>query len=374
MAILSLERRATMKTLILSLIVLLGYPTLAQMPVGSGALGVFDPSHEDDPIYPQRVWRSYSVVDISPLWKNGVVSTRVAYSDNNGKSFTDLALVNPSTELPYQGLSWAHEVSSLLYEPADPNSYTRWKLIWEKHLVNKNQPGDQRDFRYSWIAMKAGINPAAMLTSEMKLLAGNLYDPNNSLSPGQPAFALPASLSDCAVLTEPSTMATTDGFYMTFNCAKLQASETRFPLVKFRRVPGTVSLTLETKGNILTATDAIYFRALYASVHPDLRNVVSFSAPDIFEKNGIVYLIISPTDINHNYLGCAVFQLTSLEPAAVKRLGPFPEMIKYIPGNAGTFRGACTYSKNSTGSGVVLSQYENTGAPFGLVNTLVQVP
>ena len=348
-----------MKSLVRFFVILFTFQAFGQ--VGSGRLGSFDPSHEDDP---------HSVVDISANG-NGVVSTKISYSDNNGLAFTDISVVNPSTDLNAY-LSWNNEVSSLLYDPSELSSGSKWKIIWEKHLVNKLKTPDPRDFGYSWIAMKGAASPISQWSPEVKLLAGTAYNPNNTLSPGHPLFQLPASMSDCLVLTEPSTLAAPDGFYLSVNCARsATVSDTRIPLVKFRRASSGV--VLETKGDLLTPYDVLMFRSLYGGILPELNSIASFSATELVEKNGRIYLLATPVDAQSKYLGCTVFEISNIENATIARWGSFPKLVSYVQGRKETFRGACPYSKNSTGSGIVLSQRDGA-LPFTIENTFLQLP
>lgn len=342
--------------------------------IGDGQLGKFDASNQDDPALPNRIWRAYSVVDQSPSWPaNLLVSTRTAYSDDNGTSFIDLGLINPAADLPYPNLSWSHEVPTIVFDPSDPDNNADWKLIWHRILLNNGI----RDFEHSWLGIKGTALPIGPWSSELKLMAGTLYNPNDMFNP-EPRFPLfyplPTELSDCLVITEPGTLAALDGFYMAFHCATgNQMVNTRMPLVKFRHPLGGGTV-LEVKGTLLSPADASLFAQEYGDTYPELQGTVAFSAPSMFEKNGAKYLIATPVSTTV-YMGCAVFKITNLETASIQRNNGIPRMLKYIQGTVGTTRGACTYTEASTGSGVVLSQFvAGAPQPFTLINTGIQIP
>ena len=62
---------------------------------GAGDLGIFDPALTCDP-GTDRLWMSYSSIDTSIYYPSTLywaVSIRLAFSDNNGTSWTDAGMV-----------------------------------------------------------------------------------------------------------------------------------------------------------------------------------------------------------------------------------------------------------------------------------------
>ena len=224
--------------------------------------------------------------------------------------------------------------------------------------------------------MKSAALPIGPWSSEVKLLAGTLYNPNDPLNPDPktPLFALPPNMADCLVLTEPGILYVSSGFYMSSHCiTSANLAQSRTALVKFNH-PTPATTTLAYKGNLLTAGDAALFASRYGGQYPELANTYYFDGTSMFTKSNVTYLLASPVDSTGKYLGCALFKITNIETATIQRSGGRPTMLKYVPGVAGTHRGACTYTTKSTGSGVVISQISATGQPFTLVNTGVQLP
>ena len=223
--------------------------------------------------------------------------------------------------------------------------------------------------------MKGSALPIGPWSSEVKLLAGTLYNQNDTLNPEPrvPLFTLPTQMNDCLALTEPAALAAPDGFYLALHCAHATNTGSRSVLVKVRNINAS-STVLEYKGSLLSSNDVTKFVAQYKFQYPELSSTVTFSGEDLFVKNGLVYLLASPSS-NTNYMGCALFKVTNLNTASVQRTGSgAPQMLKYIPGTINTHRGACTYSAQSTASGAALSQYVAGATPFTIVNTGVQLP
>jgi len=350
----------------------------AEAAVGDGVYGRFDAAVQDSGGASSRIWMAFSVVDPSPTWSanTALVSTKLGYSDDKGATYIDSGLLNPAEDLPDQGLSWINEVPTLVNDSSDPDPNARWKLVWVRYLMN-NGTGD---FARSWLAMRSAASPTGPWSAETKLIAGAIYDPNDPMNvePRNPTYALPSSLADCVVVSEPGSLKVSDGFYLSLHCVTSgDIATTRTALMKFehRKRGPTV---LEVKGSLLTPDDARRFAIKYASQYPELADTVAFSATSLFTKNGVTYLLATPTKSTGGYMGCAVFQVTNLETASIARASTGdPQLLKYISGTPNTHRGACTYSAASTGGGVVLSQLDMSSPTyqfFNLVNTGVQVP
>ena len=64
------------------------------------------------------------------------ITTRLAYSDDQGATWTDLgSRINDISEPPAgsKAQTWVNEVSSLVYDPYAPQP-ERWKLFWHHYL------------------------------------------------------------------------------------------------------------------------------------------------------------------------------------------------------------------------------------------------
>lgn len=328
--------------------------------IGDGVLGSFDPSHQDDPDLPCRVWRAHSVVDVSPAYGLGAISTRMAVSDDCGKTFVDVGLVNPSEDLP-NGFASNHEVPSLVYCPGDT---APWKLVTFHVFNSMEKPGDslkRHDLSLAWIGLRSATSPLGPWGVEMKLMAGSLNNP----SVGGPA----RFVSDALVVSEPALLACPGGFWMAYQAnTGPNASDMQLRLCKI-----TGSMTVKTEsGAFFSAGDLFWLKVAYQRAYPALASAVAFTAPCLFEKGDSTWLIATPVDSAYRYLGLCVFRVASLDQARLEKTIFWPKLYNFI--GTGEFCGAGAYSAHSTGSGVCLSNLSLAQSPmFQIVNTGVQI-
>ncbi len=335
-----------------------------------GAHGIFDPSIALDPAT-GRLWMSYSSVDPSVSWptqNHDVVSTRLAYSDDNGKIWTgsssgglinSFADVNIALAPPNDAGTWINEVSQLIYDPG-ADATQKWKLLWHHYLVINND----RRFEHGWIAMKTAATPEGLATAtEVKLFAGATYDAGNdtagggSQSPlgGAPKIqldtAVNAALNAC-LFTEPGMYATSGALYVTLHCVK-----SSLPIEHL-----TVLLKCTSPCNAESAASWSYLgTVLNDSNAAALGFDTGFSAPGIFESGGSVYLISTPVQTSgalwHDYYsGCRLYRFTNIDAAQLQLSGTQPALIASVDGTSGSFNGACAYQASSNQSGVLYSE------------------
>lgn len=327
--------------------------------IGDGTLGIFDASHADDPTVASRVWRSYSVVDVSPIYGWGAVSTRVGVSDDRGLTFADRGLVNQAEDLD-SGFGHNFETSTLVRDASAPSA-ERWKLVYFHVFNNQAAPGDswkRYDGTLAWIGMRAAPAPEGPWGPEVKLLAPTI---NNPQIGGLPRFT-----SDALMVTEPGAMPDQAGVWLAYQ-AMIGTAESQIRLLHLS-ANGQVKLEC---GSFFTPNDLSLLRVFNAS----LASMVYMAAPFLFNRNGKSYLGVTPVDANHAYLGVAIFQIAAMNPVRlVKSMGIVPKLVKFLPPVTG-FGGAGAYSGQSTGSGIVMSRFSVAQSPmFQLVNTSVQVP
>ena len=339
-----------------------------------GARGIFDPSIALDP-GSGRLWMSYSAVDPSAMWPANVnvVATRLAYSDDNGQTWTGSnsgALINdfsdvtlPSTP-PDNAGTWVNEVSQLIYDPA-AIAAEKWKILWHHYLLINNV----RHFEHGWIAMKTAGTPEGLAAAtEIKLFGGYLYDSANdtpapsgtTLSPvgGAPLIqldtALNSALNTC-VFSEPGMYATNSALYLSLLCVHL----------------GNINTT--TDDNHLIAlfkcTSACNTGSAWSYLGTALQNSdaaalgydTGFSASGMFETVGSVYLVATPVQTagapwSDYYSGCRIFRFANIDSAQLQMSGAEPALISSVNGTAGSFNGACAYHASATMSGMLFSE------------------
>ncbi|MCB0386332.1 MAG: exo-alpha-sialidase, partial [Bdellovibrionales bacterium] len=149
-----------------------------------GEHGLFDPSMDQVP-GTGRLYLSYSSVASSVQWPTfnpHSVHTRLAYTDDGGKTWSDsnLALNQNKDvtlavpEFAHPAGTWHSEVSKLVYDPRSGE----WVLIWFRYLLINND----RQFMHSWFSLKHASLPENLPTAtEHKFLAAGAYDVRNDI-------------------------------------------------------------------------------------------------------------------------------------------------------------------------------------------------
>lgn len=333
---------------------------------GVGSHGIFDPAIARDPAS-GRIWMSYSAVDPSVLWPTqniNVVATRLAYSDDNGKTWTDSGAiisnfldVTLSLTAPYNAGTWVNEVSQLVY---DPNALAaeRWKILWHHYL----RINDERHLEHGWLAMKTASTPEGLAAAqEVKLFAGNLYDTGNNTAGGgsqsplggapliQLDTAFPA-LNTC-VFTEPGMYASDSALYLSLLCVKTSDLSHLTVLLKCASPCDTGNAaSWSYLGTVLQDSNA-------AAIGFDS----GFSGSGLFESAGSMYLVATPVQTAgapwpDYYNGCRVYRFSNIDSALLQTSGSQPALIGSVNGTAGSFNGACTYNTSANMSGMLYSE------------------
>ncbi len=334
---------------------------------GVGSHGIFDPSLALDPAN-GRVWMSYSAVEPSVSWPTqniDVIATRLAYSDNNGKTWTDSGTivnnfldVNLPLASPNNAGTWVNEVSQLIYDPGAAVA-ERWKLLWHHYLIINGV----RHFEHGWLGMKMADKPEDLgAAPEMKLFSGYLYDSSNNTAGGtsrspvggaplvQLDTALDPALNTC-VFTEPGMYASNSALYVGLQCEHLADSNRLIVLLKCASSsnPGSAA-SWSYLGTVLQKSDATAFG--FDS---------GFAAPGMFASAGSLYLVVTPVQTSgapwpDYYNGCRIFKFSNIDSALLQKTGSQPTLIGSVDGSAGSFNGACGFHSSATNSGMLYSE------------------
>jgi hypothetical protein len=343
--------------------------------------GVFDPSiaaTDSD----QRAWMSYSAVDPSPRWpkiNTRTITTRLAYSDDRGGSWTDLGLrVNDITEtqIGEETATWINEVSSLAFDPAAPAA-ERWQLYWHHYL----DIADKGQFSNGWIGLKTAASPEELAQAkEVKLFAARIYDKTNddpssvTHSPvvGRPLLRLDTLSDDlayCLAFTEPGAMVTPSGVYLALGCVQ----------PRFRNIAGILGIKAFGVRGITVLLKCV------APCHPENRaawkyigtllkddeaqpfGAIGFSAPDLFSEDGHTYLLISPTSnapVEGAYNGCLLVPFDDFERGKLSRMPNGRILVqKQIHGSPNSFNGDCTYQPSVPVAGFLYGEIKFADKP-----------
>jgi hypothetical protein len=344
----------------------------------AGRAGIFDPSLADTQPG-RRAWMSYSAVDPSPRWpdKNTrTVTTRLAYSDDRGATWTDFGYVVNSISETATGSdaeTWINEVSSLVFDPYAP-APERWKLFWH-HYLDVNEQGH---FQHSWIAYKAAPTPEALRSaSEIKLFAGLAYSSTNNDrrgATGSPLEGAPLvdlhqlhkDLNRCVAASEPSGLASESGLYLSLSCYRPRAPG---PLAILFGGTQSLIVLLRCDAPCRPASPGAW-RYIATLLTPDDARAVGadqYSASDLFTQDGTTYLISSPVSskpVAGAYNGCHVFRFTDIARGQLERNGTRPTILKQIEGNPNSFNGACTYAHSVTTGGFLYGEITFGRQPY----------
>ena len=349
---------------------------------GVGTHGIFDPSIARDPSDPTgRLWMSYSAVDPSPMWSAQIadtdaIATRLAYSDDNGKTWIDSgAIVNnfldvnfyPSLPSPYDAGTWVNEVSQLIY---DPNAIDaeKWKILWHHYLVLNRLPVDKRRlFENGWIAMKMASTPAGLAAApEIKLFAGRIYNPDNN-GVGTPPIqlnTLDLALKDCAVFTGPGMVAAAGALYLSLQCEAFDF--TPLPPALPVHINRLIVLLKCTGGSCGSAANWSYRgTVLQRSDATAFGFDDGFADSGLFAAAGSVYLVVTPVQKvgatwPDYYNGCYIFKFADIDAALLEKAGNQLKLIGTVGGTAGSFNGACAYHASASNSGMLYSELKPT--------------
>jgi hypothetical protein len=334
---------------------------------GVGAHGIFDPSVALDPGN-ARLWMSYSAVDPSIAWptqNSDSIATRLAYSDDNGASWTESgAIVNNFQDVtlalapPNDAGTWVSEVSQIVYDPGAAVA-ERWKILWHHYLIVNGG----RHFEHGWIALKMAGKPEDLAAAtEIKLFGGYLYDSSNNTqngSSGSPVGGPPLiqldtvldpALNTC-VFTEPGMLASSGALYVSLQCEHLADSDRLIVLLKCASPCNTGSVgSWSYLGTVLRKSDASAFG--FDS---------GFAAPGMFASAGGVDLVVTPVQtggapFSDYYSGCRIFRFADIDAALLQKNGGQPVLVGAVDGAPGSFNGACNYHASANISGFLYSQ------------------
>ena len=374
---------------------------------GMTSLGVFDPSVARDQRTGSRLWRSYSSVETSIYYDSSVywaVSIRLASSDDGGLTWRDAGLVAPKVEtllgpmteghptgsipVDSQGI-WQSETSSLIYDPS-ANAGEEWKLVWHQYL-NANLTSFFAD--YGWIAMKMASTPGGLAAAvPVKLFGGAGLQPDNIItaSPvfapigGAPVIQLNTDLTSAAaganladlslcIFAEPGLHATAAYVYLAIYCADASTFPITENLEYFRCISPcamTDAAKWEYLGRLLTPADAQAATAADTNDH-------HYQAPDLVEKNGKLYLIVTPVNTlsGERYNGCRVYEFVDFNSnELVRDMGDLVEVAR-VDGNTGTHNGACSAHENMS-AGILYSEFDASARreKFSIFQSFINIP
>lgn len=292
--------------------------------------GFFDPSLEWDGV---TLWMSYS--HVRPAGTNKYVDTHIASSSDNGVTWKFELELNTSYDDGAK--AWQEETSSLIYDPADPDTNSRWKIFWYEWWEHGTK---------SWIAYRHAPSPAGPWSNKEILFAGKFLDP--SFTARITVNNLDSILSNTAAVTEPGAFVDSTGtIYLA-----LQACES------------TGCLRIVLVKSVDHGANWLFVSELTNTADAQKLSTSSLGAPDIFHAPGGTYMLATPSNAQGKYEGLVVFRFADLASGKLDRDAKGALVVVKSPDdNNGQHRGAGTYDQRNKG-GVLMSQLRQPTTPF----------
>lgn len=299
----------------------------------NAALGIFDPSV----IYPSGA--PAGAMAYSAVPDQTTIRTHLAVSNDHGASWTYVAEPNvpeaatiPSsdaTECPGGACTGnlISEVSSLIYDPADPDATRRWKLFAHRYLVGA---GVNLHYRIGTITLQTAAQVQGPWTAPEKLIGWTSPAAYTSTGVATNASTLPGT-ADCIALTEPGALALPGALDLAVGCVYLAGNAPKIRIELLRSTDHGASW--QSVATLLRPDDAACFAA-----------GASINAGDLFVSGGVEYLAATPSDTT-GYHGCLVFTIDDVVAGHVHRDAMGRAVVtRTIAPASGQFSGACTYA------------------------------
>ena len=342
-----------------------GTPELVVAGDPGSPLGIFDPS----PIYPAGA--AGGAMSYSSVSATNDIRTRIAVSSDAGATWQYLADANASSPQTVDSSDAAacpggtcsgrfiSEVSSLAFDPFDPDAGRRWKLYTHSYLV---LGADVLRYDYGFIAEAVAASPAGPWSTQRKLVGWTSTSPVSSTGATLLSTSLP-ELADCLALTEPGVLVLPGGALdLSLGCVSLDGGAPRIRVVLLRSADHGASF--QFLRTLLSSEDA---RCLGS---PEGR----INAADLFFAGGHEYVSVTP-DSASGYHGCLVLPIDDPVSGAVRRSaagGPVAVRRLDAPGR---FTGACSYAEGATALGYVVPiAFLGEARPFRMFRTGLAAP
>lgn len=350
-------------------------PELAIGGDAGSTLGIFDPSI----VYPAGA--PGGAMSYSSVPDQHSIRTRIALSPDAGASWTYVGEANQpvATVVAEDGTGSGplecggtctgfliSEVSSLVFDPDDPDPARRWKLFAHRYLAEAD---NTLHYRYGTIALQTAPEPQGPWTAPAPLIG---WDSKASISSAGVAHNITAdpAIADCAALTEPGAMWRPRGagsaLELAVGCPYFPPSGApRIRIVLLRSTDHAA--TWSYVGELLSGNDAACLDADPSS---------GMNAANLFLVGTTEYLAATPGHSDGIYRGCMVVPVDDPEAGTVRRDdGGRPRWDRALVASTGQFAGACTYAEGATAMGYAMPiGFLGTGRPFRIFTTGVAAP
>jgi hypothetical protein len=314
----------------------------------SSAQGIIDPSVE----YPAGAAEGFMTYTAVP--SPARVHIAIATSDDNGATWRhagDVTEARPATitttdtsvcGAPSCQGTIAHESSSLVLDPSDPDPARRFKVFVHTYFF-----GTAQQFLIGYVAMyTAGAVEGPW--AETKLFGWPSSSPLSTADVAYDVTTDPAlsGLHGCLLVGEPGALVRSPGTIdLALSCVTSGGTDIR--LLR----SGDHGRRWSFVGTLLTIQDAAALGATSSEI----------TGADLFRANGAFHLIatpVGPVDFpdgrDNGYRGCIVVSVADLETGQVDRCENAPVVEASYLGQPGQFVGACSTDAGATASGMLI--------------------
>jgi len=318
---------------------------------------VFDPSI----VYPAGA--SGGAMSYSAVPDQMTIRTHVAVSSDNGATWTYVAEANTpeaatitssnATECPGGACSGnlISEVSSLVYDPTDPDTNAQWKLFAHRYLVGA---GVALHYDLGTITLQTAPAPNGPWTAPAKWIGWNSPTQTYSSTGIQVDASDLAGTADCIALTEPGAIVLPGVLDLALGCVYLDSGTPRIRIELLRSTDHAASFA--SVGTLLTPADT-------ACLDP---SAGSINGADLFVSGSTEYVAATPS-ASAGYEGCLVFPIT--DPVT----GTVGKPTRAIAPTGGQFSGACTFADGAGGYALDVGFF-TASPPFRIARPGIATP
>jgi len=310
-----------------------------------------DPSIEYPPGAPGGALAYTAVPLAEGTPDQGGLHTRVALSDDQGASWTFVALANsaeaiaaPPGTCPPAATCTAtrvHETASIVFDPDEPDADRRWKLFTHRYPVVKVAGDPQAKLFYALghIALATAPLPSGPWSAPVPLASwpGGDGDGAAFSTDDDPATA------GCGALGEPGAAVAPDGsLHLAVACIRPPFDDPTLDIVLLRSPDHGASW--QAVATPLTGADG-------ACLGGDGKRV---NAADLFTADNREYLIATPESQDQR-LGCAVFGFADVAAGTLDRQPARFLTLEFGADELVHYAGACTAAEGAPATGFTMS-------------------
>ncbi len=290
-------------------------------------------------------WLVYTSVDV----KNSLMTTNLAKSVDNGKTWKFVKVINPALPDTVDRVkgNWVHETSTIVYDPGDKGR--EWKVFWFKYFRAKGPISKNKKHTWvnSWIAYKYASDPQGKWSEEIPVFGmGNFRDKGVDLA------SLNPDLKNFVFFYELGSLYKDGTLYLSLEGNATPSGRGKWNEKKIVLLSsGDHGRTWRYVGTLLDSKDAKHFGYL------------TFTASSLVREKGRIFLFASPSgrlsnlrDPEGHHDGIHIFEFEDITKGVLKRdKKGHLILVKHIDDNLEK-GGQGDYDEQNTYGGIVIPQ------------------